>query len=323
MKAVYCTGYGSSDVLSIREQAIPSPAPGEILIRTVATITAPADIAFRKGDPFIARAFTGFFAPKKIPGDAFAGTVAAIGSGVTKYKVGDEVFGSSGEAFGTNAEYLCIHEDGAFVMKPASVSHAQAAAVSEGSLTALPFLRDAGLIKAGSRILINGAAGGVGVYAVQIAKIFGAEVTGVCGKKNRSFVSGLGADHVICYDEQDFIKTNAVYDIVFDAVGKSSYGKCRKILSDGGRYMTTVPTGSILLHSLLTKTAKKKAIFMATGLRKPDQKRDDLKWMSEMMEQGRIRPVIDREFTLETISEAHRYVETGHKRGSVVVRCDL
>lgn len=323
MRAVYCKGYGNSDVLYIREQEIPSPEPGEILVRIVATVTAPADIAFRKGDPFIARAFTGFLAPKKIPGDAFAGTVAAISSGVTKYKVGDEVFGSSGEAFGTNAEYLCIHEDSAIGMKPASVSHAQAVAVSEGSLTALPFLRDAGLIKTGSKILINGAAGGVGVHAVQIAKIYGAEVTGVCGKKNKSFVSGLGADHVICYDQQDFTQTNAVYDIVFDAVGKSSYGKCRKILSECGRYMTTVPTGSILFYSLLTKATKKKAIFMATGLRKPNQKRDDLKWMSEMIDKGRIRPIIDREYTLGTISEAHRYVETGHKRGSVVVRCDI
>lgn len=322
MRAVYCSGYGSPDVLSIRDQAIPTPASDEILIRIGATIAAPADIAFRKGDPFIARFFTGILAPKKIPGDALSGTVTEVGSAVTKYKFGDEVFGSSGDSFGTNAEYLCLPEGSAIVKKPSFVSQAQAVAISEGALTALPFLREAGGIKPGARVLINGAAGGVGVYAVQIAKIFKAEVTGVCGKKNRSFVRSLGADHVLCYDEQDFTKETQVYDIVFDAVGKSSYAKCRKILAQDGRYLTTVPNGSILLHAFLTKATKKKAIFLATGLRKPDQKREDLTWMSEMINKGLLRPIIDREYALNEIANAHRYVETGHKRGSVIIRCD-
>ncbi len=322
MRAVYCSGYGSPDVLSIRDQAIPTPAPDEILIRIGATVAAPADIAFRKGDPFIARFFTGILAPKKIPGDALSGTVTEVGSAVTKFKVGDEVFGSSGDSFGTNAEYLCLPEGSAIVKKPSCVSQAQAAAISEGALTALPFLRDAGGIKPGARVLINGAAGGVGVYAVQIAKIFRAEVTGVCGKKNRSFVRALGADHVLCYDEQDFTKESQVYDIVFDAVGKSSYAKCRKIIAPNGRYLTTVPTGSILLHAFLTNATKKKAIFLATGLRKPDRKREDLTWMAEMINKGLLRPIVDREYSLNEIASAHRYVETGHKRGSVVIRCD-
>lgn len=322
MRAVYCSGYGSPDVLSIRDQAIPTPASDEILIRIGATVAAPADIAFRKGDPFIARFFTGILAPKKIPGDALSGTVTEVGSAVTKFKVGDEVFGSSGDSFGTNAEYLCLPEGSAIVKKPSCVSQAQAAAISEGALTALPFLRDAGGIKPGARVLINGAAGGVGVYAVQIAKIFRAEVTGVCGKKNRSFVRALGADHVLCYDEQDFTKESQVYDIVFDAVGKSSYAKCRKIIASNGIYLTTVPTGSILLHAFLTKATKKKAIFLATGLRKPDRKREDLTWMAEMINKGLLRPIVDREYSLNEIASAHRYVETGHKRGSVVIRCD-
>jgi len=234
--------------------------------------------------------------------------------------VGDEVYGSSGGKFGTNAEYITLSEDGVLAIKPNNVSHGEAAAISEGALTALPFLRDAGKIKKGYNVLINGASGGVGVYAVQLSKYFGAEVTGVCSTGNLELVSSLGCHKVIDYTNEDFTKTGETYDIIFDVVGKSSFSHCKKALSSRGVYLSTVPTFSLMFAMIFTlKFGSKKAVFAATGLRKPEEKQEDLIMLKELIEAGEIKPAIDRKYSLEQISDAHNYVEKGHKKGSVVI----
>lgn len=320
MKAVLCKKYGGPEVLYIEETEKPEPRDNEVLIRIRATVAAPADSAFRKGDPAIARLFTGFSRPKQIPGDVISGTIETVGKDVTRFKAGDEIYGSSGTKFGANAEYITLAETEAIAPKPRNVSFEEAAAISEGAITALPFLRDSGKIRKGDRILIIGASGGVGVYAVQLAKHFGAHVTGVCGPHNLQLVRDLGADRVIDYTKSDYTATKDTYRIIFDAVGKSSFRRCKKALQPGGFYLTTVPTGSVMLSMMLTSIAgKKKAIFSATGLRKPADKSKDLVLLRQLIEERTLKPVIDRNFSLEHIADAHRYVDTGHKRGSVTV----
>ncbi|NLT11982.1 MAG: NAD(P)-dependent alcohol dehydrogenase [Clostridiaceae bacterium] len=321
MKAVQCKKYGSPEVLYIKDMEKPTPKENEVLIRIRATVAAPADSAFRKGNPAVARLFTGLSHPKQIPGDVIAGTIEAVGKDVTRFKVGDEVYGSSGAKFGSNAEYITLAETEAIFEKPGNASFEEAAAISEGAITALPFLRDSAKIKKGDRVLIIGASGGVGVYAVQLAKHLGAHVTGVCGPGNQDLVRGLGADQVIDYTKTDYLSVENAYRIIFDAVGKSSFPQCKKALLSGGVYMTTVPTGSSMIHMLLTSIAgKKKAVFSATGIRKPADKIKDLELLRQLIEEGTLKPVIDRSYSLFQISEAHRYVDTGHKRGSVVVK---
>jgi NADPH:quinone reductase-like Zn-dependent oxidoreductase len=320
MKAVICTKYGSPKVLQIREYEKPVPKDNEVLIRIKATVAAPADSAFRMGKPAAARLFTGLSRPKQIPGDVLSGIIEAAGKDVKSFKAGDEVYGSSGTNFGTNAEYIVLPEDAALALKPNNIGHGEAAAISEGSLTALPFLRDTGKIKNGCKVLINGASGGVGVYAVQLAKYFGAEVTGVCGSGNVELVKRLGADKVIDYTKEDFAKKSDTYDIIFDAVGKNSFAHCKNALLPCGVYMSTVPTFSLMLQTIFkSKSTGKKAVFAATGLRKPEEKRKDLVLLKDLIEAGKLLPVIDRTYSLEQISDAHSYVDTGHKKGSVVI----
>lgn len=320
MKAIIATKYGPPEVLQLIEAEKPAVKDNEILIRIRATAAAPPDCAFRKGEPFAARLFSGLSKPKQIPGDVLSGEIEEAGPNVSLFKKGDRVYGSSGTNFGANAEYISLSEEEAIAAKPANITHAEAAGVSEGSLTALPFLRDIGRIKSGQKVLIVGASGGVGAYAVQLAKYFGAEVTGVCGAANLEFVKDLGADKAIDYTKEDFAGTGDTYDIIFDAVGKSSFPHCKRALSPGGSYLCTVPAPSLFAHMLLTGIAgRRKAFFTATGLRKPDEKKKDLIFLKGLIETGKIRPVIGRVYPLEQMADAHRYVETGHKRGSVAV----
>jgi NADPH:quinone reductase-like Zn-dependent oxidoreductase len=320
MKAIVCEKYGSPEVLQLKEVEKPTPRDNEVLVRIEATVAAPPDCAFRKGDPFISRLFTGITGPKHIPGDVLSGTIEAVGRDVELFKAGDEIYGSSGTNLGTNAEYITLSENEALAIKPNNINYGEAAGISEGALTALPFLRDAGKIKKGHKVLINGASGGVGVYAVQLAKYFETEVTGVCSTANLELVKCLGADKVIDYTKEDFTKTADTYDMIFDAVGKSSFWHCKKAMSPGGIYLSTVPTLSIILQMFFTSiSGSKKAVFAATGLRKPEEKKKDLIWLKELIEIGKIKPVIDRKYSLEQIAEAHRYVEKGHKKGSVVI----
>lgn len=321
MKAIVCTTYGPPDVLQLKDVDTPTPKDDEVLIKIHAAAVTTADCAARKGEPFVARLFFGLTRPKaSILGTEFAGEIAAVGKDVTRFREGNRVFAATGAAFGAHAEYICLPEEGALATAPANLSDEEAAAVCEGALTALPFLRDKGKIESGKRVLINGASGSVGTSAVQLAKYFGAEVTGVCSTANLQLVKSLGADRVIDYTKEDFTRTGKSYDIIFDAVGKSSFGRCRASLRPGGVYLSTVLSPAILFQMLLTsKIGSKKAIFAATGLRPPSEKAKDLAFLKELAEAGEIRAVIDRRYPLEQAAEAHRYVETGHKKGNVVI----
>ena len=321
MKAIVYHRYGSPDVLELEEVAKPTPRDNEVLIRIDATVATTAQLAGRKGDPPLARLFTGLRRPKRtILGSEFAGEIEAVGKNVTRFRDEDQVVAAPGIDYGSYAEYKCMPEDGALATKPANMTYEEAAAVCEGGLTALPFLRDAGKIENGQKVLINGASGAVGTSAVQLAKTFGAEVTGVCSTANLDLVKSLGADVIIDYTKEDFTRTGQTYDIVFDAVGKSSFSRCRGLLSQRGVYLTTVPGASILLQILWTsRVGNKRAIIAFTGLRKPSEKTKDLIFLKELAEARQIRAVIDRRYPLEQTAEAHWYVEEGHKKGSVIL----
>jgi NADPH:quinone reductase-like Zn-dependent oxidoreductase len=321
MKAIVYTKYGSPDVLELKEIEKPRPKDHEVLIKIYATTVETTDAIFRQGNTLSARLFTGLFKPKiTIPGGEFAGEIEAVGKDVTRFKAGDQVFGSAGTGFSTNAEYICLPEDGSMAIKPDNMTYEEAVSIHPGALTALPNLRDAANIQSGQKVLINGASGSIGVSAVQLAKYFGAEVTGVCSTANVDLVKSLGADMVIDYKKEDFTRTGQTYDIIFDTVGKSSFSRCKGALKPGGVYLTTVLTPAILGQMLWTsKFGSKKAMIVFAGLRSASEKNEDLAFFLELVEAGALRPVIDRCYPLEQIAEAHRYVDKGHKKGNVVI----
>jgi NADPH:quinone reductase-like Zn-dependent oxidoreductase len=321
MKAVVITRYGPPEVLEVRQVDKPAPKDNEILIKIHASAVVATDPQFRKGDPFITRFFNGLSKPKhSIPGDVLAGEIESVGRNITRYKTGDQVFAACAMAQGGQAEYICLPENGPLALKPSKMSFEEAAGVPDGALGALNFLRDAGNIQSGQRVLINGASGSVGTYAVQLARYFGAHVTGVCSTANVELVKSLGADQVIDYTKEDFTKNSATYDFIFDAVGKSSFSHCKNSLTPQGVYVTTVPQPDFLLGVLLTSKSKgKRAAFVAPGLRSSSEKAKDLAFIKELIEAGKLRSVIDRRYRLEQIVEAHRYVEQGHKKGNVVI----
>lgn len=321
MKAAVIDRYGPPEVFAIREVARPVPKEGEVLIRVHATVATPSDCAFRSADPFIVRFFAGMLRPKwGILGDTLAGEVEAVGADVTRFKPGDRLVGSTGDV-GAYAEYCIVDEDAAMVTFPAALGHADAVSIAEAYLTAMPFLRDEAKLKAGDRLLINGASGSIGACAIQLGKHFGAEVTAVCSGRNAEMVTALGADRVVDYAKADFTEEEGRYDAIFDAVGKSSFSRCAPALAPRGVYMTTVPTMEIAWLMLTGhRTAKgKRALLATTGLRRAADKTEDLVLMNELVTGGALRAVIDRHYPLEQMAEAHRYVETGRKRGSVVI----
>ena len=319
MKAIIYTKFGPPDVLKLSEIAKPVPQENEVLIRIYATTVAAEDPGTRSTP-----GLNGLIKPKKsILGWYLSGEIEAIGDEVTKFKKGDKVFGSAGMSYGTYAEYICLPEGSALAIKPTNMTFEEAAAIPNGALTALPFLRDSGKIENGQEILVNGASGSVGTAAVQIAKYYGAEVTGVCSATNLNLVQSLGADRVIDYTEEDFTKSGQTYDIIFDAVGKSAFSRCRASLKPGGIFLTTVPTLAILLQMVWTSVGRNKKVrFMATGLRPANKKADDLDFIKDLVEAGKLHPVIDKRYPLEEIVLAHRYVEKGHKKGNVVITLD-
>ncbi|OAS15510.1 NAD(P)-dependent alcohol dehydrogenase [Paenibacillus oryzisoli] len=318
MRAIVCTKYGAPDVLLLREVAKPEPKDNEVRIKLHAAVVTPSDCAFRKADPFIIRLMYGLRRPKHtILGVEFAGEIDAVGKSVTAFQIGDRVSGISPTSFGAYAEYVCLPEAGTLVGLPDNASYEEAAGLCDGGLTALVFLRDAAQVQRGQKVLINGASGSVGAYAVQLAKYFGAEVTGVCSSTNTALVKSLGADHVIDYTQEDFTKSGRTYDVIFDAIGKKSFSQCRGSLSPLGVYLTTVPSLGIILQMLWTsKFGSKKAKFTAAGLQ---QKKANLALLAELFETGQMKAVVDRHFPLEQMAEAHRYVETRRKKGNVVI----
>jgi len=318
MKAVVCTEYGPPKVLQLKEIAKPVPKDNQVLIRIFATTVTIEDVAMRRSTGPI-----GLRGPKEtILGAELAGEIESVGKDVQRFKKGDLVYGFTGffGGLGTYAEYACMPEKGCLASKPANMTYEEAAAVPDGGLTALPFLRDVGKIQRGQRVLIYGASGTVGTSAVQLARTYGAKVTGVCSTANLELVKSLGADKVIDYTKEDFTQNGQTYDIIFDAVGKSSFSRCKNSLAPRGVYLTTVPMPESVLHMLRTLVVGgKKVRFAATGLMPARRKRKDLVFLTELVEAGKMKAVIDRCYPLEQIAEAHRYVEKGHKKGNVVI----
>ncbi len=318
MKAIICTEYGSSEVMELKEVEKPTPRENQVLIRIYATTVTSADVRIRKCDPFPIRFFYGFKRPKKntILGSELAGEIEAIGKNVKLFKEGDQVFAGAGTSLGANAEYICLSETAAVAIKPINMTYEEAAAIPFGATTSLLFLRDKGNIQSGQKVLIYGASGALGTAAVQLAKFFGTEVTGVCSTANLELVKSLGADKVIDYTKEDFTKSGKTYDIVFDTIGRSPFSGCLRSLKQNGIYLRAVHIDlfSILRGLWVSMTSSKKVIGgMAI------ERKDDLIFLKELIEGGKIKAVIDRRYRLEQTTEAHSYVEQGHKKGSVVI----
>ena len=321
MKAIAATKYGPPEVLQLREVDTPVPKNNEVRIKVHTAVVGPADCAFRKGKPFIIKLIYGFTKPRlPIPGVELAGEIETAGKDVKSFKKGDRVFGMSPDRFGAHAEYLCLPEKKPLVVMSNDMTYEEAVGICDGATTALTFLRDSAKIQNGQKVLINGASGAVGAYAVQIAKHFEAHVTGVCSSSNLDLVKGLGADRVIDYTEEDFTKSGEFYDVIFDAVGKLSFARCKGSLNQNGVYLTTVISVKIFRNMLWTALlGGKKAKFVTAGLK---QNKDNLNFLNELFEAGKIKAVIDRRFPLGQIVEAHHYVETGHKKGNVIINLE-
>jgi NADPH:quinone reductase-like Zn-dependent oxidoreductase len=326
MKAIVYCDYGSPDVLQLRTVEKPVPADNQVLVRVRAAAVNPFDWHFMRGTPYIMRlSGTGLRKPKDVRlGVDFAGTVEAVGKDVTTLEPGDEVFGGRSGAF---AEYVCVSE-ARVARKPASITFEQAAAVPIAGLTALQALRDRGRVRPGHKVLINGASGGVGTFAVQIAKTLGADVTGVCSTRNVDLVRSLGADRVVDYTREDFAKSDQQYDVIMDNVGNRSLSEFRRVLSPTGRYVLIGgggpqdhkwlgPLGRLLGAALVSQFASQDMGMFISSM-----KQDDLVTLGELMQAGKVTPIIDRRYALSEAAEAIRYLEKGRARGKVILTLD-
>jgi len=327
MKAVVYCDYGVPN-LKLQEIEKPTPADDQLLIKVRAASVNPLDWHFIEGTPYIMRAMgVGMRKPKDTRlGVDFSGTVEAVGKNVTKFKLGDEVFGGRTGAF---AEYVCVREARAVASKPASVTFEQAASVPIAGITALQGLRDKGKVQPGQKVLINGASGGVGTFAVQIAKSYGADVTGVCSTRNLDMVRSLGADHVIDYTKEDFTKGDQHYDVILDNVANHSLSECRRVLNPDGKYVLIGGGGvneSRWLGPGLTHALKamllSKFVSQKMGMMLAELNHNDLAFLADLMQSGKVTPVIDRTYKLSDLADAIRYLEQGHARGKVVVTVD-
>jgi NADPH:quinone reductase-like Zn-dependent oxidoreductase len=318
MKAMVQISYGQPEVIVAQEIPKPSPGNKEVLIRIQAAVVGPSDCAFRKGDPLIIKLIYGFSRPKfAVGGCELAGEVEAVGAEVKHIKAGDRVLGMSIKNFGAYAEYKCLSEESPLVVIPDNITFEEAVGICDGGATALTFLRDKAMLRKGQKVLINGASGAVGIYAVQIAKYYGAEVTGICSAGNVGLVRKAGADFIIDYTREDFTKLDKTYDVIFDAVGKRSFSAVKRVLASKGIYLTTVPKLSILLQMMWTSLFKgKRAVFATAGLM---QNKANLAFIMELASNGTLKAVIDRRYPLELLPDAHKYVETERKKGNVII----
>ena len=323
MKAAVYRKYGPPEVVHLEEVVKPVPKDNEILIKIYAATVNRTDCGFRKPEyRFIIGFINGFFKPKKkILGSELAGEIEAAGKNVKTLKPGDRVFGLSTNNFGTHAEYVCLPEEASITTKPANMSYEEAAGVCDGAFLALNYIRKIDFKKM-PEILINGASGSIGSACVQLAKYYGGEITAVCNTKNVGLVKSLGANEVIDYEKEDFTKNGRLYDVVLDAVGKSSFFKCKKLLKPGGIYYST-DLGFLaqnIFLSLLTPIFRGKKVLFPL----PKDTKEDIVFLRELIEAGKYRAVIDRKYPLEQIADAYRYVETERKTGNVVItlECD-
>ena len=326
MKAIVWTKYGSPDGLQLKEVEKPTPKEDEVLVKVHATTVTAGDSEMRRLElplmlSFPVRLYAGFFRPKRIPilGQELAGEVEEVGKNVKSFKKGDQVFGTTGFGFGAYAEYTCLHGDpnemqGALAIKPVNMSYEEAAAVPTAGFEALHFLRQAD-IQRGQKVLIIGAGGSIGTFSVQVAKHFGAEVTGVDSTEKLDMLRSLGADHVIDYTKEDYTNNDESYDLIIDVVGKSSVARRLKLLKQDGYYfLANAGLSHIVLGMWTSMTSNKKVKIESSS-----QKQEDLIFIKELIEAGKLRSIIDRRYPLEQTAEAHRYVETGHKKGNVVI----
>jgi len=324
MKAIVWTKYGPPDVLQLKEVDKPTPRDNEVLIRIVATTVTAGDSEMRRLKfpalfQLTLRIYNGFRKPKKITilGQELAGEIESVGKDVKLFKKGDQVFATTGFGFGAYAEYKCLPEEpkmGVLASKPVNMTYEEAAAVPTGGLEALHFLRK-GNIQSGQKVVIIGAGGSIGTFAVQLARYFGAEVTGVDSAGKLDMLRSIGADHVIDYTQEDFTKSAETYDVIFDVMGKSSFSGSVRSLKQNGRFLLGNPGLTQMVRGRWTSMTSSKKVIMGAA----NQKTEDLFFLKELIEAGKIKSVIDRCYPLEQIAEAHRYVETGHKKGNVVI----
>lgn len=320
MQAVIQQRYGNPEVLKLAEVATPTPAANEVRVRIHASSVTAADTMMRRGTPWYARAMLGWLKPKfPIVGTGFSGVIDSIGTAVTNFAIGQRVYGESVLGAGTNTEFVCVPQHAVMVHSPAGFTDEQLAPVCDGVLTSYYFLHQLAALKSGQRVLINGAAGSLGSAAVQLAGLMGAHVTAVCSAQNHPFVRELGAAEAIDYHTTDFTR-HQTYDVIYDAVGKSSYRQCKKALTDSGCYLSPVLSVPLLMSMLWTKhTGPKRAVFAAVGLLPETQRRDLLERINGFMQAGTLLPVVAHRFTLAEAAAAHRLVDTGHRRGNVVL----
>ncbi|HVS49581.1 MAG TPA: NAD(P)-dependent alcohol dehydrogenase [Candidatus Dormibacteraeota bacterium] len=325
MRAVVYDRYGPPDVLRLEDVERPAPKEDEVLVKVHATTVNRSDVHIREANrrsglamTLLSRTVSGLRRPRqRILGSEFAGEVEAVGAAVKEFAVGDPVFGSTGLRFGAHAEFMCVREGARIAHMPVGMSFQEAAPICDGALNALMCLKQADLRK-GRRILIYGASGAIGTAGVQLARYFGADVTAVCSTKNLELIRSLGADRVIDYTKEDFTKNGQAYDVIFDAVGKHSFKRCRGSLEPGGLYLPTDGPVNILLALMPSRKGAKRVVFQLP----PRQPKKDVHFLKELIEAGKFRPVIDRRYPLEDVIEATRYVETEHKTGNVVLSLD-
>jgi NADPH2:quinone reductase len=317
MKASVYEKYGPPEVVQLKEVEKPVPADNEVLIKIHATTATAAERMMRSGKPYWGRIILGLIKPGKkyrILGLELAGEIEAVGKDVGRFQPGDQVYGFRGFGTGALAEYKCMPETGSLALKPANLTYEEAAAVVDGATTALFFLKEKANIQRGQKVLIIGASGSIGTYAVQLANYFGAEVTGVCSTANLELVKSLGADKVIDYTQEDFTQNGETYDVVFDTVGKSSFARCKDLLKKNGCYLPTTGLFNYALTGWTSLIGGKKVL---SGM--SVEKNEALIFIKELIEAGEIKPVIDRRYPMEQAIEAHRYVDKGHKKGNVVI----